>query len=185
MGMGPLGSARQFIDQMNQQPYQQDFSNSAYAAIPGVRGQQPGGMPNNTPPPSQWNSLNGRLLGDTYLPPDVSTVDVGNGWYDVNYGGQRVGTLRPGGRNGQFINNTNWQMPQPPLVSSPPPAAPPAGVNPVPQPQPFSASGPYGAQAMQNAGLLGTTFGFGATSPAGGLLGDRPRGGRRLPPGGK
>jgi hypothetical protein len=176
MGMGPLGSARQFIDQMNQQPYQQDFSSSAYAAIPGVRGPQPGAMPNNAPPTSQWNSLNGRQIGDIYLPPDVSTTDVGNGWYDVNHGGQRVGTLRPGGDNGRFINNTNWQMPQPALVGGPPSARPGGGGMPM-RSQPMSPAGPYGAQAMQLAGLLGQP-----QPPAGGLLGGPKRGFR---PGGK
>ena len=165
MGMGPLGTARQYIDQMNRQPYEQDFSNSAYAAIPGVRGQQPGGMPNNTPAASQWNSLNGRLLGDTYLPPDASTVDVGNGWYEVHHGGQRVGTLRPGGDNGRFLNDTSWQMPQPPLVGGPPTAQPGGGRMAQPL-QPMTANGPYGAQAMQMAGLLGQP-----QQPTTGLLG--------------
>lgn len=62
---------------------------------------------------SQWGPANGQLVGDTYLPAGTTTKDVGNGWYEVWNGGQRVGTLRPGGKNGQFINDTGWQMPQP------------------------------------------------------------------------
>lgn len=59
-----------------------------------------------------YNQTNGQLVGDTYLPPGTTTVDVGNGWYEVHNGGQRVGTLRPGGPNGRFVNDTGWQMPQ-------------------------------------------------------------------------
>lgn len=67
---------------------------------------------------SAWDKNNGRLIGDTYLPPDVTTVDKGKGWYEVHHGGQRIGTLRPGGPNGQFINDTGWQMPQPGATQS-------------------------------------------------------------------
>lgn len=104
---------------------------------------------------SQWGQLNGRLIGDTYLPSDVSTVDVGNGWYEVHHGGGRVGTLRPGGENGRFINDTNWQIPQPGLNSGgqPPPPAGPGGMAPQPQAG-FASSGRYGDQAAQMAGLL-------------------------------
>jgi hypothetical protein len=35
----------------------------------------------------------------------TTTVPVGNGWYEVHYGDQRIGTLRPGGKNGRFIND--------------------------------------------------------------------------------
>ncbi len=62
---------------------------------------------------SAWDKDNGRLVGDTYLPPDVELRDVGGGWSEVHQGGQRVGTLRPGGPNGRFINDTGWKMPQP------------------------------------------------------------------------
>lgn len=67
---------------------------------------------------SSWDENNGRLVGDTYLPSDVELQDVGNGWYEVHHGGGRVGTLRPGGPNGRFINDTNWQMPQPGATQS-------------------------------------------------------------------
>lgn len=67
---------------------------------------------------SQWGQANGQLVGDTYLPPGTTTKDVGNGWYEVWNGGQRVGTLRPGGSNGRFINDTGWQMPQPEATQS-------------------------------------------------------------------
>lgn len=46
------------------------------------------------------------LVGDTELPSGTTTKHVGNNWYEVWNGGQRIGTLRPGGSNGQFINDT-------------------------------------------------------------------------------
>lgn len=66
----------------------------------------------------RWDRNTGRLIGDQYLPPDAETVDVGGGWYEVHHGGRRVGTLRPGGSNGRFINDTNWQMPRPEATQS-------------------------------------------------------------------
>lgn len=187
MGMGTPGYVLPGtvgpLEQQRQQEYTNQFNNSAYAPIPGVRGPQPGLLTSQDPVQSQWNSLNGRLLGDTYLPPDVSTVDVGKGWYEVHHGGQRVGTLRPGGPNGRFVNDTSWQMPQPALVGGPqvggsPVAGPQPGMLP---PQAFNSNGRYGAQAMQMAGLLGQP-----QEPqqpmGGGLLGGPKRG---LRPGGK
>lgn len=190
MGMGPIYRGREHpaVTARNQEQAtnQQLFDQSAYMPIPGYRGSQnpqgPLGAPTSQQPDamqSQWNSLNGRLLGDTYLPPDVNTTDIGKGWYEVNHGGQRVGTLRPGGPNGRFLNDTNWQMPQPGLVGATPgaPVGPPAGQPAGPMPQPFSASGPYGAQAMQMAGLLSQP------PPAdAGLLGG-PKRGFRIPGG--
>lgn len=67
---------------------------------------------------SSWDKNNGRLIGDTYLPADTTLKDVGGGWSEVWQGGQRVGTLRPGGPNGRFINDTGWQMPQPQATQS-------------------------------------------------------------------
>lgn len=46
------------------------------------------------------------LVGDTELPAGTTFKDLGKGWYEVHYGGQRIGTLRPGGQNGRFINDT-------------------------------------------------------------------------------
>lgn len=133
---------------------------------------------------SQWGQLNGRLIGDTYLPSDVSTVDVGKGWYEVHHGGNRVGTLRPGGNNGLFINDTNWQMPQPGLSgggqpsggqpSGPAPGMPQAG---------FMSSGRYGDQAAQMAGLLAQPQQPMPQQQTAGLLGGGPKGFRI--PGGK
>lgn len=183
MGMGPVGYAAQntYADLLAQQ----QFNNNAPIPRPG--------QPTNTQPTqmsgpgqSQWNQLNGQLVGDTYLPPGASTVDVGNGWYEVHHGGGRVGTLRPGGNNGRFINDTNWNMPTP-GVPGLPSATPPAGGGTgggMAQPSPaFTASGPYGRQAMQLAGLLGQPQGP-APVPAdsGGLLGG-PKRGFRIPGG--
>lgn len=73
------------------------------------------------------------------------------------------------------------------------PARPPVGMAPPqqqlppPQQQPFMASGPYGQQAMQMAGLLGPpqTGKQPTMPPGGGLLDPRqpgvPRGGFRFP----
>lgn len=44
-----------------------------------------------------------QLVGDTMLPAGTSTVPVGGGWYEVWNGGVRIGTLRPGGANGQYV----------------------------------------------------------------------------------
>lgn len=188
MGMGTPGYVLPGtvgpMEQERQQGYVNDFNNSAYAPIPGILGSAPPAQ--SAPLPgggSPWNSLNGRLLGDTYLPPDVNTVDVGNGWYEVHHGGQRVGTLRPGGANGRFLNDTNWQMPQPGVPSIPTQPGG-GGMTPQPQPppQPFSPSGPYGNQAAQMAGLLAQPQQPAPQQPTGGLLGD-PKRGFRIPGG--
>lgn len=66
-------------------------------------------------PPSQAAGLERSqapmLVGDTELPAGTTTKSVGNGWYEVSYNGQRIGTLRPGGANGQFINDTGADIP--------------------------------------------------------------------------
>lgn len=183
MGAGPIYTqlthpAAQ--ERLQEQGYQQQFQNAAYMPIPGFNGQRQGApstqqQTSQSPWTSQWNELNGRLIGDTYLPPDVSTVDVGKGWYEVHHGGGRVGTLRPGGPNGRFINDTGAQMPQPGLVGAPPVAMQPGTAMPIPPQQRFAASGPYGAQAMQMAGLLGQQP-SGPAAPPGesmGLLGGK------------
>lgn len=195
MGMGTPGYVLPGqvgqLEQQRQQEYMNQFNNAATAPIPGYTGQNQGllGAPAPQQPTpnsmqSQWNSLNGRLLGDTYLPPDVSTVDVGKGWYEVHHGDQRVGTLRPGGPNGRFLNDTNWQMPQPGLVGGPPPPGSQPGGSPAPLSPPFSASGRYGAQAMQMAGFLSrpTVPVVDQSPPPGGLLGG-PKRGFRIPGG--
>lgn len=67
----------------------------------------------------KYGADNGRLVGDQYLPPDVQLgPDKGGGWFDVTQGGNRVGYLRPGGANGKFVNDTNWQMPAPAAATS-------------------------------------------------------------------
>lgn len=67
------------------------------------------GLPTTTS--EQWQSQQPQLVGDTELPAGTTTKHVGNGWYEVHYGGQRIGTLRPGGANGQFINDTGADIP--------------------------------------------------------------------------
>jgi hypothetical protein len=67
------------------------------------------GLPTTTS--EQWQSQQPQLVGDTELPAGTTTKHVGKGWYEVWYGGQRIGTLRPGGSNGQFINDTGADIP--------------------------------------------------------------------------
>jgi hypothetical protein len=50
------------------------------------------------------------LVGDTELPAGTTTKSVGNGWYEVHNGGNRIGTLRPGGANGKFVNDTGTDI---------------------------------------------------------------------------
>ncbi len=53
-----------------------------------------------------FNSANGQLVGDSYLPRGTYTKPVQGGkkgWYEVYYGDNRIGTLRPGGSNGKYI----------------------------------------------------------------------------------
>jgi hypothetical protein len=51
------------------------------------------------------------LVGDTELPVGTTTTHIKDGWYDVHYGGQRIGTLRPGGANGRFLNDSGVDIP--------------------------------------------------------------------------
>lgn len=67
------------------------------------------GLPTTTS--DEWSSQQPQLVGDTELPAGTTTRSVGKGWYEVLYGGNRIGTLRPGGANGQFINDTGADIP--------------------------------------------------------------------------
>lgn len=66
------------------------------------------GLPTTTP--EQFSAAQDQLVGDTMLPAGTTTKDVGKGWYEVWNGGQRIGTLRPGGENGRFINDTGTDI---------------------------------------------------------------------------
>lgn len=98
-------SQRQF-DILNEQ--QQPFINSGYGAnqllsrllgintTPGTNG--------GTPLRRDFNAANGRLVGDKYLPPDVDVKPTGKkGVYQIEYKGQYLGYLKPGGANGKFV----------------------------------------------------------------------------------
>lgn len=50
------------------------------------------------------------LVGDTELPPGTTTKHAGGGFYEVFFNGERKGFLKPGGPNGQFINDTGWDV---------------------------------------------------------------------------
>lgn len=108
------------VSRMQQQPFMQTgyAANDVLSRLLGLQPTAGRRLPNNmaagtTGWSSSWDKNNGRLVGDTYLPADVDLKQVGKGWYEVHHGGRRVGTLRPGGPNGRFINDTGWQMPQP------------------------------------------------------------------------
>lgn len=60
-----------------------------------------------------------RLIGDQYLPEDVETIDRGNGYYDVMQGGQRIGTLAPGGQNGRYTAERPAQYTNPQTAGTP------------------------------------------------------------------
>lgn len=95
------------------------------------------GLPSTTP--EAFQSQQDQLVGDTMLPAGVYTKyvgktgkdnnlitgNIGNGspahrllhkdrkrgdWYEVWYGDKRIGTLRPGGKNGRFINDTGTDI---------------------------------------------------------------------------
>ncbi len=67
------------------------------------------GLPFSTS--QQWQSQQPQIVGDTELPAGTTTNHVGNGYYEVHYGGQRIGTLRPGGSNGQFVSDAGADIP--------------------------------------------------------------------------
>jgi len=114
---------REMFDISNAQ--QQPFMQSGYAAndtLSRLLGLAPSSQQSGRTATGQnagsqstsWDQSNGRLLGDTYLPPDVQLgPDKGGGWYDVNRDGNRIGYLRPGGANGRFVNDTGYQVPGP------------------------------------------------------------------------
>lgn len=114
------------ISRQQQQPFMQTgyAANDVLSRLMGLAPTAGRSLPSNmsagsTGWQSSWDENNGRLVGDTYLPADVELKDVGGGWSEVWRPGEgRVGTLRPGGKNGQFINDTNWQMPQPGATQS-------------------------------------------------------------------
>lgn len=67
------------------------------------------GLPTTTA--DEWRSQQPQLVGDTELPAGTTTKSIGKGWYEVWYGGNRIGTLRPGGKNGQFISDAGADIP--------------------------------------------------------------------------
>jgi len=103
------------ISRAQQLPFMQSGygANAELSRLMGIAPQTALGNAPGTEERTKWDENNGQLVGDTYLPPGTTTVDVGNGWYEVHHGGQRIGTLRPGGPNGRFINDTGWTMPTP------------------------------------------------------------------------
>lgn len=100
------------ISTAQQQPFIQSGygANDTLSRLLGINPQQrvvPG------TPGSTWNETNGRLIGDQFLPPDVETIDRGNGYFDVMQNGTRLGVLSPGGANGRFHQEGPIAGPQP------------------------------------------------------------------------
>jgi hypothetical protein len=177
MGSGPsylyASNPAQQQQQQQQQSYQQQFNDAQYAAIPGVRGQQP------MPGPHTY-TMNGQQM--TY---DPSRAPQPTGWgRGMAAAGQpMMAALRSGWMNDN-LSNEDWQSFLPPNPGMQPGMQPGSAQNHMMQVAPQAAmSGRYGQQAAALAGLLGNP-GQGAAPSGGGLLGGRPRG-FRVPGGGK
>ncbi len=63
----------------------------------------PTGNSGNSGPLNEFDSTNGQLVGDSYLPKGVEFKQTGKGRYTVSYQGKDIGKLVPGGANGRFI----------------------------------------------------------------------------------
>ena len=173
MGMGPVfaGRAAQQQQQQQQQSYMDQFNNAQYAAIPGVRGQQPLPAP---PPPAIIN-------GQPVNPNPGPLTSWGRGM--ANLMEPTMAELRSLYMNGA-LSNADWQSFLPGGAEGGPGQIAGQMQNHMVRPQPSVASqmmtGPYGRQAAQMAGLLGRP---GEGYPTGGGLLGGPKGGYR--PGGK
>lgn len=56
----------------------------------------------------EFTSANGRLVGDKYLPRDVSVIPTKKkGVFQVEYNGKYLGYLKPGGPNGKFVQEAD------------------------------------------------------------------------------
>jgi hypothetical protein len=99
---------RQFDTLLNLTSNQRALGNQALNALGAVYGYTPapGYADDEYTGLTRTISREPMLVGDTELPPGTTTKSVGKGWYEVWHGGQRIGTLRPGGPNGRFINDT-------------------------------------------------------------------------------
>lgn len=104
---------RQFDTLLNLTANERQIGNQALNALGSIYGYSPAPGYSNEEYPLYGGMRGGMrsqepvLIGDTELPPGTTTKDVGGGWYEVWYGGNRIGTLRPGGPNGRFLNDTN------------------------------------------------------------------------------
>lgn len=103
---------RQFDTALNLSANQRQIGNQALNALGSIYGYEPAPGYSNEEYPLYGGMRGGLrsqepvLIGDTELPPGTTTKSVGKGWYEVWYGGRRIGTLRPGGPNGRFLNDT-------------------------------------------------------------------------------
>lgn len=73
-----------------------------------------------------------KQVGDTWLPIETEVRNYVNGWGEVWLRGVRIGTLRPGGKNGKFLRSAD----DPPSVvptMAPQPVATSVAPTPVPQ----------------------------------------------------
>lgn len=101
---------RQFDTLLDLTSNQRTIGNQALNALGSIYGYSPApGFSNEEYAVTGGNGLRSQepmLVGDTELPPGTTFVDKGGGWYEVHYPGfGRIGTLRPGGPNGRFLND--------------------------------------------------------------------------------
>lgn len=107
---------RQFDTLLNLTANQRQIGNQALNALGSIYGYEPAPGYSNEEYPLYGGLRGGMrsqepvLIGDTELPPGTTTKDIGGGWYEVWYGGDRIGTLRPGGPNGRFLNDANTDI---------------------------------------------------------------------------
>jgi hypothetical protein len=114
---------RQFDTMLNLSSNQRQIGNQALNALGSIYGYDPAPGYSNEEYPLYGGTRGGMrsqepmLVGDTELPPGTTFVDKGGGWYEVHYPGfGRIGTLRPGGANGRFLNDAGvdiggvWQQ---------------------------------------------------------------------------
>jgi hypothetical protein len=105
---------RQFDTLLSLTSNQRQIGNQALNALGGIYGYSPApGFSNDEYAIGGGNQLRSQqpvMVGGVEMPPGTTTKDLGKGWFEVWFDGQRVGTLRPGGPSGRFINDTGADL---------------------------------------------------------------------------
>jgi len=102
---------RQFDTMLNLTSNQRQIGNQALNTLGGIYGYLPApGFSNEeydvTGGVNELRSAQPVMIGDTEMPPGTRVEHIEKGWYNVYFGDQRIGTLRPGGRAGRFLNDS-------------------------------------------------------------------------------